>query len=74
MLPRTEEGPIGHCFDDGFFDWLNSQIIMIEDYPYARMKFTGYPKLVLPPSTQWGLDGKKETISVFQRNTLFFVF
>ena len=33
---------------------------MIEDYPYAWMNFTGDPELVLPPSTQWGLDGKKK--------------
>ena len=37
---------------------------MIEDYPYAGMNFTGNPELVFPPSTLWGLDGKKEMISV----------
>ena len=47
---------------------------MIEDYPYVGMKFTGNPELVLPPGTQWGLDGKKEMISEFQRSALFFVF
>ena len=59
LIPRTREGPVRHFFDDGFFDWLNHQIIMMEDYPYAGMKFTGDPELVLPPSTQWGLDGKR---------------
>ena len=44
LLPRTGEGPVRHCFDDGFFDWLNSQIIMIEYYPYAGMNFTGDPE------------------------------
>ena len=51
LLPLTGEGPVRHCFDDGFFDWLDSQIIMIEDYPYAGMNFTGDPELVLPPGT-----------------------
>ena len=37
---------------------------MIEDYPYGRMNFTGDPELALPFGTQWGLDGKKEMISV----------
>ena len=48
LLLQTGEGPIRHYFDDGFFDWLNSQIIMIEDYPYAGMNFTGDPELALP--------------------------
>ena len=51
FLLRTREGPVCHCFDDGFFAWLNSQIIMIEDYPYAGMNFTGNPELVFPPGT-----------------------
>lgn len=38
---------------------MDSQIIMIEDYPYAGMNFTGDLELVLPPGTQWGPDGKK---------------
>ena len=52
LLPRTGEAPICHCFDDGFFDWLDSQIIMIEDYPYAGMNFTSDLELVLPLGTQ----------------------
>ena len=60
LLPRTGEGLVRHYFDEGFFDWLDSQIIMIEDYPYAGMNFTGDPELVLPLGTQWGPDGKKK--------------
>ena len=45
---------------------------MIEDYPYAGMNFTGDLELVLPPGTQWGLDGKKEMISEFPKK--YFVF
>ena len=60
LIPRTGEGTICHCFNEGFFEWLEDQIIMIEYYAYGGMNYTGDPELVLPPDTQWGLDGKKE--------------
>ena len=39
---------------------------MIEDYPYVGMNFTGDLELVLPPGTQWGLDGKKGMINILR--------
>ena len=36
-------------FGDPFFIWLRDQILMVEDYAYASMDFTGDHDLPLPP-------------------------
>ena len=37
-------------FEAAFLCWLRDQILMIEDYVYARTDFRGDPDLPLPPS------------------------
>jgi hypothetical protein len=44
-----------------FFDWLQGQVLMIEDYAYASLDFRGDPDLSLPKDAQWGDIGKKYT-------------
>jgi hypothetical protein len=46
-------------YDDQFFDWLQGQVVMVEDYAYAGLDFRGDPDLILPEDTQWGNIGKK---------------
>jgi hypothetical protein len=48
-------------YDDTFFDCLQPQMLMIEDYAYVRLDFRGDPDLVLPEDAQWGDLGKKCT-------------
>ena len=47
-------------FGDLFFIWLWDQILMVEDYTYAGMDFTGDPDLPLPPGGHWGDIGNKQ--------------
>jgi hypothetical protein len=46
-------------YNDVFFDWLRSQMLMVDDYAYAGLDFKGDPDLVLPEGSQWGNLGKK---------------
>jgi hypothetical protein len=48
-------------YDDTFFDWLQPQLLMVDDYAYARLNFQGDPDLVLLEDAQWGDLGKKYT-------------
>jgi hypothetical protein len=34
-------------YGDVFFQWLRNQLIMVEDYAYARTDFHGDPNLAL---------------------------
>jgi hypothetical protein len=52
-------------YDDTFFDWLQPQMLMVDDYAYVRLDFRGDPDLVLPEGAQWGQLGKKYTFFVF---------
>ena len=45
-------------FDAIFFEWWDSQIPMIEDYPYVGMDFRGDEDLVLPVGAHWDQLGK----------------
>ena len=47
-------------FIDPFFQWLREKILMVEDYAYAGMDFSGDPDLLLPPGGQWSDLGKKQ--------------
>lgn len=40
-------------YTPAFFIWLDCQIIMIEDYPYAGMNYIGDPSIPLPIGMQW---------------------
>jgi hypothetical protein len=39
LLPRQGGGRTIEAFDDKFFDWWAREILVIEDYPYAGIKF-----------------------------------
>jgi hypothetical protein len=56
----------GHIvrYNDVFFDWLITQILMVNDYAYVRIEFHGYPNLSLPEGSQWGDIGKKEILFI----------
>lgn len=41
-------------FKEGLFDWLDRQILMI-DYPYQGMDYSGDPDLLLPEGAHWDL-------------------
>jgi hypothetical protein len=60
LMARHVAGPIVR-YDDRFFDWLQGQVVMVEDYAYAGLDFRGDPNLILPKDTQWGNIGKKYT-------------
>ena len=47
-------------FGDPFFQWLRDQLLMVEDYAYEGIDFSGDPNLPLPPSGEWGDIGKKQ--------------
>jgi hypothetical protein len=46
-------------YDDILFDWLQTQMLMVDDYAYVGLDFRGDPDLTLPEDTQWGDLGKK---------------
>ena len=52
-------------YNDAFFDWLQPQMLMIDDYAYARLDFWGDPDLALPEGAHWGDLGKKYTFFTF---------
>ena len=49
-------------YDDVFFQWLRTQLLMVEDYVYARIDFGGEPYMALTDGSQWGDLGKKEVL------------
>lgn len=54
-----------------FLRWLDHQIIMIEDYPYAGTYYIDDPYIPLPTRIQWGDIGKNSHFGCF---VLFFFF
>ena len=57
-MERHVTGPIIK-YNDVFFDWLRTQMLMVDDYAYAGLEFQGDLDLVLPEGSQWGDIGKK---------------
>ena len=51
-----------------FREWLDRQVIFIEDWPYAGIDFRGDPDMPLPVGEQWDDGGK--TLDLF----LIFIF
>jgi len=47
-------------YEKPFFQWLRDQLIMVEDYVYAKIEFRGDPDLALPEGYQWGDIGKRK--------------
>jgi hypothetical protein len=60
LMARHVAGPIIK-YDDTFFDWLQPQMLMVDDYAYAGLDFRGDMDLALPEDAQWGDLGKKDT-------------
>jgi hypothetical protein len=60
-------------YDDVFFDWLQNQMLMVDDYAYAGLDFQGDLDLALPEDAQWGDLGKKYTNFIFLNVFEFFV-
>ena len=58
------DGPIIK-YIDSFFDWLQPQMLMVDDYSYAGLDFQGDLDLDLYEDTQWGDLGKKYTFFHF---------
>ena len=52
MALHSEGGEILR-FPSTYFRWLERQIFVIEDFPYAGMDFRGDREMPLPPGTQW---------------------
>ena len=52
-------------YDDTFFDWLQPQLLMVDDYAYAVLDFWRDLELALPEDAQWGDLGKKYTHFLF---------
>jgi hypothetical protein len=81
LMARHVAGPIVK-YDDIFFDWLQNQMLMVDDYAYAGLDFRGDPDLALPEDAQWGDLGKKYTnflfLNVFEflsyLNVFFYIF
>ena len=46
-------------YNDTFFDWMEPQILMIDDYAYVELDFHNDPNLVLPKGSQSGELGRK---------------
>jgi hypothetical protein len=64
LMARHVAGPIVK-YDDIFFDWLQNQMLMVDDYAYVGLDFRGDPDLALPEDAQWGDLGKKYTNFLF---------
>ena len=49
-------------------------MLMVEDYAYAGIDFTGDPDLPLPPGGKWGDIGKKKETLIMENVFMFFMF
>jgi hypothetical protein len=58
LLLRQGGGRTNESFDDDFFAWMSRQILVIEDYPYARIDFSRDPEIPIPPGEERGEMGK----------------
>jgi hypothetical protein len=56
----------GHIvrYNDVLFEWLRTQMLMVNDYAYAVLDFRGDTNLALPEGSQWGDIGKKEVLFI----------
>ena len=74
VVARTGAGRGRVKFDDPFFRWLQDQMLMVKDYPYAGTDFTGDLDLPLPPGGQWGDIGKKQETLKMENVFMFYIF
>ena len=73
-MDRTRAGRGRVKFVDSFFRWLRDQMLMVEDYAYAGIDFTGDPDPPLPLGGQWGDIGKKQETLIMENVFIFFMF
>jgi len=65
IMARHGGGPV-FTYPTAFFQWLEGQIILIDDYAYAGTDFRNDPDMVLPPGSRWDVDlGKKNPFCYF---------
>ena len=58
MACHPEEGSEVVRFPPEYFHWLENQLFVIQDFPYAGMDYRGDPDMTLPPGEQWDDSGK----------------
>ena len=74
IMAHTGEGRGRVKFGDVFFKWPQDQMLMVEDYAYAGIDFSGDPDLPLPPGGQWGDIGKKQETLNMENVFMFLCF
>jgi hypothetical protein len=57
---------VGHIikYNNVLFEWLRTQMIMVDDYAYTGLDFYGDTELALSEGSQWGYIGKKEILFI----------
>jgi hypothetical protein len=60
LSPRLGNEPSGFRFTIEFLAWWRMRLVVIEDFPYARVDFRGSADLVLPEGIQWDASGLKD--------------
>ena len=58
MARHAIEGTEIVRFPPSYFCWLDRQIFVIEDFPYAGIDFRGDREMALPAGEQWDDSGK----------------
>ena len=58
-MPLLGGGGPKVSYRSGFFHWLRSQLLMVEDYAYEGADFRDDPELALPEREVWDDEGKK---------------
>ena len=56
---RLGGGRVSNPYPADFFPWWRWQIVVIDDYPYARIDFRGDPDMPLPPGAAYGDIGNE---------------
>jgi hypothetical protein len=74
LLPRQGGGGTNESFYDEFFAWLSWNIPVIEDYPYAGIDFSRYPKILVPPGEERGGMGKFASFFFCETYIIFMLF
>ena len=72
MARHAAEGVEVVPFPSTYFCWLEHQIFVIEDFPYAGIDFRGDREMALPAGEQWDESGKNHFQQFLISN--FFVF
>ena len=71
LAERLRGGQILH-FDAPFLAWLDRQTLVVDDFPYGGVDFTGDAELALPPGTNWDETGVYFWVFIIYRFFLYF--